>query len=328
MKTLKWGLIGAGDIVRKRVAPALRDSDDCELIAVSRNQANLAESFAREFGAKKYFADWRELIKDKEIEAVYIATPVFLHKTQTIAAADAGKHVLCEKPMGLNTAECDAMIAACEAHKVKLGIAYYRHFYPLIDRIKAIIAAGEIGKVSVAQMNAFEYVDLPADHPRHWFLEKEKSGGGPMMDFGCHRLEVLNNLFGAVTDIKSIVANNIFEREVEDMATTILHYETGVCASLTVTHAAFEPQDTLHIFGTKGSIHVPVLNKSEIRIVTAGGERKENHPPHRNIHQPLIEDFTKAVLENREPKVAGKLGKTIAHLEEEIYKAETLQQTK
>lgn len=80
MKTLTWGIIGAGDIVRKRVAPALQNLENCELVGVSRDSAELAESFAKEFGAKKWFADWRELVKDKEIEAVYIATPVFLHK--------------------------------------------------------------------------------------------------------------------------------------------------------------------------------------------------------------------------------------------------------
>lgn len=320
MKTLKWGLIGAGDIVRKRVAPALRDSEICELIAVSRNRAELAESFAKEFGAKKYYADWRDLIENKQIEAVYIATPVYLHKEQTIAAAKAGKHVLCEKPMGLNPAECDEMIQICKENNVRLGIAYYRHFYPLIKRIKEITASGEIGEISVAQMNAFEYLEMSPDDPRHWFLEKEKSGGGPMMDFGCHRLEVLNNLFGEVNEVRSIVSNSIFKREVEDTALAVLHYETGVCANIAVTHASIKPQDTLDIYGTKGSIHVPVLNKSEFRVITSNGERTENHPPHSNIHQPLIEDFTEAVFQNHNPQVTGETGRTIAILEDEIYK--------
>lgn len=103
-----------------------------------------------------------------------------------------------------------------------------------------------------------------------------------MMDFGCHRLEVLTDLFGDVRQIKSIVSSDIFKREVEDTATVILQFESGVCANLTVTHAALESQDTLDIFGTKGSIRVPVLNKSEIRITTTDGERIEQHPPHPN----------------------------------------------
>lgn len=320
MKTLKWGLIGAGDIVKKRVAPALQDLENCELIAVSRRRAELAESFAREFGARKHFADWREIIADNEIEAVYIATPVFLHKEQTIAAAERGKHVLCEKPMALNAADADEMTAACRAGNVKFGIAYYRRFYPVIARIREIIASGEIGKVSIVQMNAFEYLEMSPDDSRHWFLEKEKSGGGPMMDFGCHRLEVLTNLFGEVSHIKSIVGNALFKREVEDTATAILQFESGTQGALTVTHAAFEAQDTLDIFGAKGSLHVPVLNKGELKIKTKSGERTENHPPHSNFHQPLIADFTEAVLQNREPQVTGATGRLIAQLEDEIYK--------
>lgn len=320
MKKLNWGLIGAGDIVRKRVAPAIKNLENCELVSVSRNRADLAESFAKEFGAKKWFADWRELLKDDETESVYIATPVFLHKEQTIAAAENGKHVLCEKPMALNAKDCEEMIAACKANNVKLGIAYYRRFYPVIERIKGIIALQEIGKISVVQMNAFEYFDPPFEHPRFWLLEKEKSGGGPMMDFGCHRLEVLTNLFGKVSEIKSVIGNAAFERETEDTAMASLKFESGVFANVTVTHAAFEPKDTLEIFGTKGTIDIPVLNKGTIIIKTENGERTEIHPNHANVHQPLIADFTEAVLNSKEPQITGDTGKLIAKLEDEIYK--------
>src|SRR6266581_236982 len=119
MMKLKWGLIGCGDIARKRVAPALRDSDDCDFAGVSRGHAELAEAFAKEFGAKRWYATWSDLLKDEEIDAVYIATPVHLHAAQTVAAAEAGKHVLCEKPMAINVRECDQMIDACRSNEVK-----------------------------------------------------------------------------------------------------------------------------------------------------------------------------------------------------------------
>lgn len=319
MNVLKWGLIGAGDIARKRIALALRDLPNCELVAVNRRRAEFAEEFAKEFGARKWFADWRDLVADREIEAIYIATPVYLHKDQAIAAARAGKHVLCEKPLAMNARECSEIIAVCRENNVKLGVAYYRHFYPLIARIKEVIESGEIGEIVVAQMNAFEFFNPSADNPRRWLIEKEKSGGGPLIDFGCHRLEVLTNLFGAVTRIEGVIANVKFEREVEDTATTILQFDSGACANLTVTHAVFEPQDTLDIFGSKGSIHVAVLNKGEIRIKTQIGERVENYPPHFNVHQPLIDDFANAVLTNREPIVNGEIGKLIAQIEDKIY---------
>ncbi len=323
MQTLNWGLIGAGDIARKRIAPALRDLPNCELTAVSRQRAELAAEFAAEFGVRKWFADWRDLVADEEIEAVYIATPVYLHKEQTTTAANAGKHVLCEKPLAMNPAECDEMIEVCRVNNVKLGVAYYRRFYPAIKRIKQVIQSGEIGKIVVAQMNAFEYFDPAADNPRRWLLEKSKSGGGPMMDFGCHRIEVLTDLFGKITDTQSIVANVEFEREVEDTAAAIFQFETGTGANLTVTHAASEPKDTLDIFGTNGSIHIAVLNRGELKITTKNGGRTEHHPPHQNVHQPLIADFTDALLNNREPLPNGETGKNVAQIVANIYAKET-----
>lgn len=319
MKPLKWGLIGAGDIVRRRVAPAMVELDNCEVVAVSRDRAELAESFAAEFGIGRWYAEWREMLADESVDAVYIATPVYLHAEQTIAAAEAGKHILCEKPMAMDVRECDAMIAAARANGVKLGVAYYRRFYPVLERVRQVIASGSIGKPVFAQMNAFEYVDLADDDPRHWFIEKAKSGGGPMMDFGCHRLEVLTELFGDVSRIESLTANVFFQHEVEDTAAVLLQFASGTLASVVVTHAARESQDTLDIFGTAGSIHITTLNKGGLRIVDADGERTESHLPSHNFHLPLIRDFADAVISDREPRANGDTGRTIAAIADKIY---------
>jgi predicted dehydrogenase len=316
---LKWGLIGCGDISRKRVAPALRDLASCKLVAVNRARSEQAEAFAVEFGAPKWYSRWQDLIADEELDAVYIATPVHLHAAQTIAAAEAGKHVLCEKPMAMNVAECDRMIEACRANGVKLGVAYYRHFYPIVARIKEILAQGEIGQAVIAQVNAFEWFNPQPDNPRHWLLEKELSGGGPMFDFGCHRIEVLMNIFGGITRTQSTLRNVLFEREVEDTAIAVFQFGDGACGTLTVTHAAHEPQDTLEIFASLGSIHVASLNEGKMSVKTSDGTRLESHPPASNIHQPLIEDFTQAVLNKREPKVNGEIGCEICRIEDEIY---------
>ncbi|HEX8142777.1 MAG TPA: Gfo/Idh/MocA family oxidoreductase [Pyrinomonadaceae bacterium] len=319
MPKIRWGLIGCGDIARKRIAPALRDLSACELVAVSRANFDLAESFAREFGARRCYKHWQELLADEEVEAVYIATPVHLHAAQAIAAAEAGKHVLCEKPMAMSVSECERMIAACEEHRVRLGVAYYRHFYPVIDRIKTILSTGETGRPIIAQANAFERFDPEPSHPRRWLVEKEASGGGPMFDFGCHRIEVLNNLFGQVKSVRSLVSNVLFDREVEDTASALFKFESGPQAVLSVTHAASEPQDTLSIFGSDGSMHVPVLNDGNLKVMTGEGERVEVHAPHPNLHQPLIDDFAQALLKDRDPQVSGKVGLEVARIEEEIY---------
>ena len=315
---IRWGLIGCGDIARKRVAPALRDSSLCELIAVSRARAELAESFANEFGARRWCADWHDLLTDYEVDAIYIATPVHLHAEQAIAAAERGKHVLCEKPMALNVTECDRMIAACRSNDVKLGVAYYRHFYPVVRRVKELIDSGELGVPVVVQVNAFEWFDPEPSAARAWLLKEDLSGGGPMFDFGCHRIEVLLDLLGDICDVKATRGNAFFDREVEDVAVANFQFDRGACGTLTVTHAAHEPQDTFDLFFTDGSIHIPILNEGTMRVVTKNGERTEAHPNAANIHHPLIEDFASAVLENRDPIVTGEIGRAVAVIEEKI----------
>jgi len=317
--SIKWGLIGCGDISRKRVAPALRDLPHCELVAVSRANFEQAEVFAKEFGARKWCRTWQQLTADQEIEAVYVATPVHLHCDQTIAAAEAGKHVLCEKPMALNTSECDRMIAACRASKVKLGIAYYRHFYPVVNRIREIVSSGQIGKPVLAQINSFEWFNPEPSNPRHWLIKKGQSGGGPMFDFGCHRIEVLLNIFGPISHTVGLLNTVAFEREVEDTGVALFQFASGTCGTLSVTHAARESQDTLDIFGTQGSIHVPSLNEGKLKTLKSTGEHLESLPPAANFHQPLINDFTQAIIENREPQVAGELGREVARVEAAIY---------
>jgi predicted dehydrogenase len=318
---VRWGLVGCGDISEKRVAPALREAPGSRLVAVARAQAQKAADFAARHGASRSYADWRELVRDEELDAVYVATPVRLHAEQAVAAAEAGKHVLCEKPMALDPASCERMIGAARAHGVRLGVAYYRHHYPLVRRLRALLDSGEIGRPVLAGMQAFEPFDAPAGHPRAWLLRRSESGGGPMADFGCHRVEVLLDLLGPLAEAHGISTRARFrEREVEDTCIATLRFESGAAAVVTVTHAAQERRDTLEIFGTRGSAHVAVLNAGVVRIVTASGEREESHPPHANLHQPLVEDFVAAVREGREPTVTGAVGLEVARAVEAIYR--------
>jgi predicted dehydrogenase len=314
-----WGLIGCGDIARKRVAPALRELENCELVAVSRADATRAESFAKEFGAKGWHADWRELVKDPEVEAVYVSTPVYLHAEQAVAAAEAGKHILCEKPLALTAAECERMNAAAEANGVLLGVAYYRRFYPAVERVRELLESGELGLPVVVQVNAFERFDPAPDNPRRWLLDRQRAGGGPLMDFGCHRIELLLSLLGKLANVRAVSGNVLFRREVEDTICALLQFESGAQAVLSVTHAAREPQDTLEIFGSEGSVRAEVLNEGTLRFRSGGGERIEAHPPHPNLHQPLIEDFAQAVVEGRPPRIDGRFGQTVSEVLELIY---------
>jgi predicted dehydrogenase len=318
MKTVRWGLIGAGDIVKRRVADALRHGRGCGLVAVSRARGDRVDAFAREVGARGY-RDWRDLVRDPDVDAVYVATPVHLHAEQTIAAAQAGKDVLCEKPMAMDVEECDRMIAACRAGGVRLGIAYYRRFYPAVRRIREILDAGEIGDPVWTQMTAFEPFDPPPGAPRSWLLQRSRAGGGPMADFGCHRLEVLVHFHGPVRRVTSIVANVVLRREVEDTAAALLQFERGPCAMLAVTHAAADRQDTIDLFGTRGSIRVASLNGGDLVVRTGDLERRESHPPAANVHLPLVEDFVDALQHGRDPTVDGQVGRAVAVIQDEIY---------
>lgn len=141
MDRVRWGLIGCGDIARKSVVPAIQHAENSELAVVNRSDYSKAESFAKEFGVKKWTAHWQDLVRDPEINSLYAATPVYLHARQTIAAAENGKHVLCEKPMALNTTECTKMIDACKANNVKLGIAYYRQITLKISIFRPVLPA-------------------------------------------------------------------------------------------------------------------------------------------------------------------------------------------
>jgi predicted dehydrogenase len=316
--TVRFGLIGCGDIARKRVAPAIVELSNCELLTVNRGRAELARAFAEEFGARRWHSDWQDAVRDPEIDAVYIATPVYLHAEQAIAAAEAGKHVLCEKPIALNAAEGQKMVDACRANGVRLGVAYYRNFYPVVRRLKEIIASGEIGTVIQAQINVFSPFNPPDDHPRSWVVQRQYSGGGPMYDVGSHRIELLLNLFGPVKRVESLTANVLYPRDVEDTASAVFAFERGATAVLSVSHAIAEGQDRFELYGSTGSVRACFLNQGRLEIETEQGNRVEEHPPHANLHLPLIEDFVNAVLEQREPAVSGETGVAVARINEQI----------
>jgi predicted dehydrogenase len=320
MSVVRWGLVGTGDIAERRVAPALASAERSELVAVSRRRPELAEEFARRFGARRWHADWRDLVRDDGVDAVYIATPVSLHAPMAIAAAAAGKHVLCEKPMALDVDECDRMIACAESAGVKLGVAYYRPFYPIVQRVRELLAQGAIGAPVMAQLNSFERFDPPRGHPRSWLLDPSTSGGGPMFDFGCHRIELLLDLFGDVAEVGALRGNVLFDRPVEDAAVATMRFVPGPLAVVSVAHAAAEPQDTLDIFGSEGSLHVAKLNGASLRIVRGGAETVEQHAVSPNTHLPLIQQFVDAVLSGGPPRVDGAAGRAVNRVLEAVYR--------
>jgi predicted dehydrogenase len=316
---LRWGLIGCGDIAHRMVAPALRTAAGSELLAVARADTTRLAAFAAAHGVERTYTRWQDLVRDADINAVYVATPPDVHCAQTVAAAEAGKHVLCEKPMALAVDDCQRMVDACRAHGVTLGIAYYRGFFPVVRRVQEILSSGEIGKPLITDVMLFSPFDPTQDHPRGWLGDRARAGGGPMMDMGCHRIEMLLRLFGEVTDVTSWVGRLKIERDIDDTATCLLRFASGVHATLTVSWATSARRDSVEIFGDRGTISIPVLGAGTMIVRTDAGERTEQHPSNPNHHQPLIDDFIRAIAERRSPLVTGEIGLAVNRIEAAIY---------
>jgi predicted dehydrogenase len=211
------------------------------------------------------------------------------------------------------------MLDAARASGRRLGVAYYRHLYPAVARLRELLRSGELGEPVLLEIQAFERFDPPPDHPRAWLLRKADAGGGPMMDFGCHRLEILLDLLGPPREVRGHRSNLLFQqREVEDTCSAHLRFERGA-GIVTVSHASREPRDSLDLYGSEGAVHIEALNQGRLRVVTPAGSRDEAHPPHANLHQPLVDDFVAAVREGRAPAVDGAAGLAVNRVLQEIY---------
>ena len=308
--TIRWGLIGAGDIANKRVASAIQNDPNSDLVAVCRRSKRDLHEFADRFSIANRYTDVKQLLSLKELDAVYIATPVDCHCPQTIAAAQAGRHVLVEKPMALDPDQCQEMIDTCERVGVLLGVAYYRRFYPIVARIQSLIESGRLGRVlSIAcvtgNTNRFKSDD--------WRVIRECGGGGPLMDIGSHRLDLFLHLMGDVESVKASFVPSP-DYQAEQAATLLVQFNSGVQGVLQCYFGTVNTPDRLEIIGTDGRITVDDLNGNEMLLVTANGPTHESHPPASNLHAPLVEDFSASLVHGGLPTISGPIGKHTSEL--------------
>ncbi|HQU74116.1 MAG TPA: Gfo/Idh/MocA family oxidoreductase, partial [Calditrichia bacterium] len=147
MQNIRWGIIGCGDVTEKKSGPGFRKARHSQLVAVMRRSGDLARDYAERHGVPKWYDDGEALIRDPEVDAVYIATPPDSHKHYTLLSARAGKPVYVEKPMALNVDECREMIRACAAAGVPLFVAYYRRALERFQKIKSLLENDAIGEV-------------------------------------------------------------------------------------------------------------------------------------------------------------------------------------
>jgi len=289
---LNWVVIGIGDITSKRVIPAIQSETRSRLYGiVTRDPAKAAPYNTRTF------ATLDQALGDSLVQAVYVATPVFLHAPETIQSLHAGKHVLCEKPMAMNQAEARTMVAAGEQSGKVFGVAYYRRLYPKLMRAKQLLEQGAIGQPVFAELTNHMWFDGRGE--RSWLFDPAKAGGGPLLDIASHRIDVLNFLFGRPRRVAGQLSNAVHHYAVEDNASLMIEYENGVRALVDVRWHSKIRRDECRIRGTEGEIEMSPLNGPDLTY--PGGHEKL--PPHPNLHFPLIANFVDA-LEGKAPLAA------------------------
>lgn len=290
MSKVNWVVAGIGDIARKRVIPAIQSEPRSSLYGfVTRNPTKAAA-----YPGARTWPSIEEAIADAAVQAVYIALPVAMHADVAIKALRAGKHILCEKPMAMNSAQATEMVAEANTTGRLLGVSYYRRLYPKLIRAKQLIAEGAIGRPVLAEANCHGWLETLEG--REWLMDPALSGGGPLYDIASHRIDAMNFLFGQPKSATGVLSNTVHRMPVEDSATVVIKYPNGVHGVVDVRWNSHVARDQFRIIGTDGEIGLDPLNGPELRVKTQGEGRVENLPPHANLHYPAVENFVDVVL--------------------------------
>jgi predicted dehydrogenase len=287
---IRWLVIGIGDIARRRVIPAILAEPRSRLQAVVTRDPQKAA----EYPGVEVFTNLEVALLTTPIDAVYVASPVFLHAPQTIACLSAGKHVLCEKPTAMNLAEAQSMVAAARAHDKLFSVAYYRRLFPKLIRARQLIAEGAIGQPVFAEANCHGWLknDDP-DWSRNWLFNPAMAGGGPLYDIACHRIDALNFLFGEPVRATGFLSNAVHSMAVEDAATVLIQYARGVHATVDVRWNSHIDRDQFRVIGTEGELNLDPLSGPTLRV----GDAQESLPTHANVHYPSVENFVAAIID-------------------------------
>jgi predicted dehydrogenase len=291
MRTIRWGIIGVGDVTEVKSGPGFQKASNSSLVAVMRRNGALAKDYAERHNVPRWYDDAAALINDREVEAVYIATPPNAHKQYTLLSTAAGKPVYVEKPMALTGADCQEMISACQAAQVPLWVGYYRRALPRFTKIKELITAGAIGEsrsvtITLHRRAAPELFD---PHNLPWRVVPELSGGGIFVDMGSHTLDFLDYLFGPIRTVRGVAVNQGGYYPAEDHVAGTFVFDSGVVSVGTWCFTTFQEVDQTEIVGTLGKISFASFKADPIKLTTAAGlqELAIGDPPH--VHQPLIQ---------------------------------------
>jgi predicted dehydrogenase len=322
-RTIRWGVIGSGGIARRRTIPeGIVPASNATLTAVYNPTQTTNDAVAREFSARACRSVEELLAAD--IDAVYIASPPHVHREQTLACAAAGKHVLCEKPLGVTVADAEAMAAACRQAGVRLGTAFMMRFHAQHLAALRLIREGALGQpvFGRAQLSCW-YPPMPGA----WRQDPAVSGGGSLIDLGGHCMDLLEMFFGPVTAVSCFTHRTVHRYPSEDSAVVNLRFASG---ALGVVDAFFcmpdeASQNRLELCGSQGSILASgtigqAADGAMTAILKTGAEAYDAQqartgggvfpiaPPPVNTYRAEIEEFGRAILEGREPSNSAALG--------------------
>lgn len=326
-KRIGYAVVGLGSISQVAVLPAFAHSKKAKLIAVVSGDRTKAAKYAQQFGASQActYGEFTQCLENPQVQAVYIATPQGEHEKYAIAAARAGKHVLCEKPLAATVRQARNMVKTCRRHKVLLMTAYRKYFEPSSLMLKKMITSGELGRIDIVH-TLFTELHTYGDNSPAWLFSKKLAGGGPLTDLGVYCVNTTRWL----VDEDPIAASGISwardkrrYKEVEEGISFRLDFKSGlVLQGTTAYSAAFS--SFVHVHGEKGWAELgPAFAFEEERRLCGkvGGKWFDKTFPAMDEFALEIDEFASCINENREPKPSGEQGLRDVIIIDAIYRA-------
>jgi len=289
-------------------------------VAMFSNTLARAQEFCELFWAKRAYDRIEDLRADSEVDAVYIASPQCRHRDETVAAAQAGKHVLCEKPMANTAQECREMIQACADHGVALAVAYYRRWYSKARRMKELIEQGVIGQPIRARVCIGGLYNPAPDDWKYWRVSAA-AGGGALMDVGSHRLDIICYLLGEPQRVCGLTDRLVMTYEAPDTETLLCRMASGVHVECNCYWNMPFGADEMEIHGTEGALIATPFDGDVLRVRTKNGEEEIATPTAANVHLPLIASFAERVGSGQPPEFDGTDGLQATRIIDGCYRS-------
>lgn len=319
METVKWGIIGCGDVAEVKSGPAFQNVTGSELIGVMRRNAEKAKDFAERHGVPIYTNNAEDLLQHTDINAIYVATPPSTHLAYAKAALAAGKDVYLEKPMALTSQEAGEIVTAVKNSDNKLSVAHYRRKLPAFEKVKALLDESAIGSVLFADIQILQprNSDIVANSEENWRLNPTVSGGGYFYDLAPHQIDLMYHYFGAFEKIDGYATAQ--KNKVEDTVNGIIQFESGVQfrGVWNFTAADNYKKEECIIYGTLGSIRFSFYGDTVILNDRKGETVFEFKNP-KHIQQPMIAAVVSYFLGNTENPCPAEDGITVMQAMEKL----------